>query len=143
MVRSSALYISLIISILIVIICGSVLLAAYMYRMHESKITRHERLLRNLTSASLLVLHDSFTYDKVQRIQLFDSKDGWEDSVILEKRQWGIYELGLVTSFKNSDSIKKAFLIGSPLKDTIAALYIADEDRPVSISGKSRIEGAA
>lgn len=143
MVRSSALYISLIISILIAIICGSVLLAAYMYRMHESKMIRHERLLRNVTSASLLVLRDSFTYDKVQRIQLFESKDEWDDSVILEKRQWGIYELGLVTSFKNGDSIKKAFLIGSPLKDTISALYIADEDRPVSISGKSRIEGVA
>jgi hypothetical protein len=143
MIRSSALYISLIVSILIALICGSILLVGFMYKMHESKLQRSERLNRNALSASILVMHESFRYDQVQRISLFESKSDWGDSVLLEKRQWGIYELGLVTSFKSTDSVKKAFLIGSEANDTTFALYIADEDRPVSISGKAKIEGTA
>jgi hypothetical protein len=141
MIRSSALYISLIISILIALICGSILLASFMYKMHESKMQRNERLNRNALSASILVMQDSFPYDQVQRINLFENDRG--DSAILEKRQWGVYELGLVTSFKNTDIVKKAFLIGYEANDTTTALYIADEDRPLSISGKARIEGNA
>jgi len=143
MIRSSALYISLIISILIALICGSILLVSFMYKMHESKLQRYERLNRNALSASILVMHESFLYNQVERISLFEGKDDWGDSAILEKRQWGVYELGLVTTFKNTDSVKKAFLIGSEADNTTTALYIADEDRPVSISGKARIEGTA
>lgn len=141
MIRSSALYISVIISILIALICGSILLASFMYKMHESKLQRNERLNRNALSASILVMNESFPYDQVQRINLFENDRG--DSAILEKRQWGVYELGLVTGFKNTDSVKKAFLIGYEANDTTTALYIADEDRPLSISGKARIEGNA
>jgi hypothetical protein len=143
MIRSSALYISLIISILIALICGSILLAGFMYKMQGSKLRRNDMLNRNAASASLLVMQDSFIYDSVRRIKLFENDEETGDSVILEKRQWGLYELGLVASFKNTDSVKKAFLIGSPLKDTATALYIADEDRPLSISGKSKIQGIA
>jgi hypothetical protein len=143
MIRSSALYISLIISILIALICGSILLVGFMYKMQESKLRRNDMLNRNAASASLLLMQDSFIYDSVRRIKLFENDEETGDSVILEKRQWGLYELGLVASFKNTDSVKKAFLIGSPLKDTATALYIADEDRPLSISGKSRIQGIA
>jgi hypothetical protein len=109
--------------------------------MHESKLQRNERLNRNALSASILVMQNSFPYDQVERINLFENDRG--DSAILEKRQWGVYELGLVTSFKNTDSVKKAFLMGYEANDTTTALYIADEDRPLSISGKARIEGNA
>jgi len=143
MIRSSALYVSLIISIFIALVCGSILLAGFVYKMQESKIKRGEMLLRNAASASVLVMQDSIAYGSVKHIKLFDDQNETGDSVTIEKRQWGLYELGLVVSFKNTDSVKRAFLIGSSLKDSAMALYIADEDRPLSISGKSRIQGVA
>jgi len=140
MIRSSALYISLIISILIVLVCGSMLLIGYTYKMEERKYERMDLLNRNAGSAKLILMGDDFIKDSVQRTDLFGNGD---DSVLLEKRQWGAYELGLVKSYANTDTVKNAFLIGALLTDTLKVLYLTDEDRPVSISGKSKISGTA
>lgn len=140
MIRSSALYISLIISILILLVCGSMLLIGFTYRMQERKQERIALLQENAASAMLILMQPDFKADTVQRLSLYATE---KDSVSLEKKAWGIYELGLAESWINTDTLKKAFLIGASLTDSLKVLYLADEDRPMSISGKSLIKGTA
>ncbi|HKG08722.1 MAG TPA: hypothetical protein VKB19_19790 [Pedobacter sp.] len=140
MIRSSALYISLIISILIVLVCGSMLMIGYTYKLQERKQMRAITLNQNLSSATLILLTKGFGGDTVKRFSLFGNG---RDSVSLEKKTWGLYELGLVKSWIGADTLSDSFLIGTPLMDTLKVLYLADEDRPMSISGKSLIKGTA
>lgn len=145
MIRSSALYISLIVSILIVLVCGSMLMIGHTYRMQERKQQRMKVIAGNLESAALLLMEADFPMDMVQHIELFEGSEYAlsTDSVYVEKQMWGVYELGTIKSFSGTDTLSSAFLVGAPLLDTLKTLYLADEDRPVSISGKSKITGTA
>jgi len=140
MVRASALYISLIISLLIVLVCGAMLMTTYIYRMQDRKAGRTQLLRRNLASGSTLLLLDDFPSDTLERLSLFG---GQQDSVLLEKRPWGLYENGVVSAWVGQDTVVQAFMMGVPPADTLQVFYLADEDRPVSISGKSKIRGTA
>lgn len=139
-IRASALYISLILSMLIVLICGSVLSVGYIYRMENKKQERRDRLDANMASGIAIVLDKDFKTDALQQSSLFGEEG---DSVALGKQSWGIFELGTVKAWTAADTLQKVFLIGSVMKDTLKTLYLADEDRPLSISGKSLIRGSA
>jgi len=140
MIRSSALYISLIVSILIVLVCGSMLMIGYTYKMQERKQQRASILQSNVASGMEILLLERFRVDSLQKLSLFGTD---HDSVALFKKAWGVYESATVKSWIGHDSLAKAFLIGSALNDTLKVLYLADEDRPMSISGKSLIKGTA
>lgn len=140
MIRASALYISLILSMLIVLICGSVLLIGYTYRMEQKKQQRRERLGNNLASAREMLLQEGFKTGVSEDLSLFGLE---QDSVQLEKKNWGIYELGVMKAWIGTDTLRSALLMAPVLKDTLRALYLSDEDRPLSISGKSLIKGTA
>src|SRR5215217_24524 len=146
MIRSSALYISLIVSLLILLVCGAMLMVGYTYKMQERKQERRIQLARNIASGTQLVLLSSFRSDTSFRLSLFNEakqSPGLADSVLLEKRTWGLYETALVETWAGRDTLSKAFLIGYAPEDTLKVFYLADEDRPVSISGKSKISGMA
>lgn len=140
MIKASALYISLILSMLIVLICGSVLSVGYIYRMENKKQERRDRLEANLASGMTVVLEESFKPDTLLQTSLYGAE---ADSVLLDKRAWGVFELGLVKAWEVTDTLQKAFLIGAVMKDTLKVLELSDEDRPLSISGKSLIKGTA
>lgn len=140
MIRASALYISLIISILIVLICGSLLMIGFTYKMYERKQIRLISLRENIASGTLMVLQKAFKTDTSMRISLFGND---RDSVSLEKKSWGIYEIGVVKSWIQNDTAGTAFMIGSTLVDSLKVLYLTDEDRPMSITGESMIKGTA
>lgn len=140
MIKASALYISLILSMLIVLICGSVLMIGYTYRMENKKQERRAQLEENIASGLTVVLQPDFALASETKASLFGLEN---DSVWLEKQAWGIYELGLVKAWAGADTLKRAFLIGAEPADTLKVLYLADEDRPLSISGKSLVKGTA
>ncbi|WP_276090980.1 hypothetical protein [Pedobacter sp. JY14-1] len=140
MVRASALYISLIISLLIVLVCGAMLMTTYIYRMQDRKAVRMQLLKRNLSSARELLLLDSFPSDTLEKLSLFGEQ---QDSVLLEKRTWGVYQTGIIRAWVGADSVAQAIMMGTVPADTLQVFYLADEDRPVSISGKSKITGTA
>ncbi|RYY12566.1 MAG: hypothetical protein EOO04_33400, partial [Chitinophagaceae bacterium] len=140
MMRASALYISIIVSILIVLICGSLLMVGYTYKMFERKHNRLTILRENVLSGTSIVLQKEFETDTAMRISLLDNA---KDSALLEKKSWGIYEIGAVKCWINSDTASNVFMIGSALEDSLKVLYLTDEDRPMSITGESLIKGTA
>jgi len=142
MLRASALYLVIVIALVIGVICSSLVVVAYFYRAEYQKKCRYDKLSHNLLSGvNLLLTTPDAAYLQQTKISLFGAE---ADSVALQIIAWGIYDIGVVKAFTQQDTIYKAFSIANPVDSgKWAALYIADDDRPLSVSGKTRIEGNA
>ena len=142
MLKASALYLVIVIALAIGLICSSLVAVAYFYRAEYQKKFRSDRLNHNLLSGiNLLLATPDAAYKEPERIGLFGSE---KDSIVVQKKPWGIFDIGTVRAFAQRDTIYKAFSIAGAVDSAKwAALYIADDDRPISPSGKNRIEGTA
>jgi len=140
MIKGSALYLSVIISLVITLICGSIILIAHTYNLQYKKQERMQRLQNNLSSGMTVIMDHNFPLDSAVNTSLFEITN---DSIRLEKKRWGIYQVGLVKAWVNKDSLGKAFLLGFKLKDSLQVLFLADQGRPLTISGKTKIIGTA
>lgn len=138
MLKAAALYIVIIMSLMIAVISVSLLSVAFYYRLENQKKARLDRLNANLESGTSILL--SAGYDLYDADLPKDLYSDQKDSVILNKIHWGAFELNTVRAFEQKDTLKRAFLSGCSYKDS-AAIYLADEDRPLSLSGNTQITG--
>ncbi|MFD2162269.1 hypothetical protein ACFSJU_07680 [Paradesertivirga mongoliensis] len=140
MLKASALYIVIVIAVVIAIFSASLISTAYFYRLELQKNMRYDRLLTNLNSGTAILL--SKDYNQYESDMLTAMPGDNSDSIILRKEKWGLYDLASVKSFTLSDTVKKAFFIAENYND-LSAMYVSDEDRPISVSGSTRITGDA
>lgn len=140
--HGGALLFALLLAILIGVTTGALLLLLQYHRQYAAELLRQERLQQNLASGISLLLTNETTSDSdTTRMSLFD---GVQDSVMLIQKPWGVFDVGIACAFEQNDSLQRAFLIGRvPEDDERYALYLADEYRPLSISGDTRIRGNA
>ena len=140
MLKASALYIVIVIALVIAVLCSTLIVTGYYYKSAYQRKFRYDLLQRNETSGiNILLGSDDVLYQQKKVFSLFGSG---HDSVSLQKISWGIYELGLCRSFIQKDTVQKVFLIAAAVDSTKwAALYLIDEDRPLSLSGKTMIKG--
>jgi hypothetical protein len=74
----------------------------------------------------------------------FDLFNDDADTVLLQKKNWGIYNVCVVEAFRQKDTVYKTFTMANKVDSaTWAALYLADNDYPLSLSGKTSIVGTA
>jgi cytoskeletal protein CcmA (bactofilin family) len=138
MVKAAALYMVIIIALIIATLSISLLSVAFFYRVENQKQLRVIRLKRNLDSGMAILCSKSFeSSDSTQTLDLFDKG---EDSIALKKSDWGVFSLNTAKAFTWNDTLKRAFLSGFVFKDS-SAVYLADENRPLSLSGETRITG--
>ena len=71
-------------------------------------------------------------------IRLFDEGI---DSVELTKKNWGAYQIIESKAIHNHKSYTKMVMVGSKSKLDFPNLYLADLGRPLSLCGKTKIEG--
>ncbi|MDF2432859.1 MAG: hypothetical protein JWP44_2490 [Mucilaginibacter sp.] len=142
MLKASALYIVIIIALVIGLICSSLIVAAYFYKIQYQQKIRYDKLANNLSSGvNILLAGDDTAYNKGKTFSLFG---GDADSISIEKTTWGLYDVGIVKAFIQKDTLYKTFSIGYVLDSTKwAALYLTDNDIPLSVSGKMLIKGNA
>lgn len=137
MLKAGALYLSIITAFLIAVICASLIMIAAHFRAGYLKDLRMGKLYRNMDSAISLVLSGE-ELDGKQNIDLFGDET---DSVMIESSHWGIFALSSIRCFVSSDTLSRAFLTGLDTSQDRVAVYLSDEDRPVSVSGNTRITG--
>nr|WP_068893382.1 hypothetical protein [Pedobacter panaciterrae] len=138
MVKAAALYIVIIVSLLIAVISASLLTIAFYYRLEVQKKLRMDKLITNMESGTAIILSENYnTYDEEKVLDLYGDQ---KDSLVLNKSRWGVFDLQMLKSFELKDTLKRAFLSGNEFKDQ-GAIYLADEDRPLSVSGKTQIIG--
>jgi hypothetical protein len=140
MLKASALYIVIIISLVIGLLCSSLIVVAYFYRLQYQWTFRHQQLQNNLGSAVNILLASQ--NDNLYTEKSFSLFGGDNDSVSIKKTEWGVYDVGVTKSFIQKDTLLKTFLVASTIDSAKwAALYLIDEDRPLSVSGKTMIKG--
>jgi len=141
MLKASALYIVIVIALVMAVICSSLIAAAYFYKLQYQKTSRYNQLKNNLESGINILLESRSEIVPLKKIDLFHSEN---DTVILDYQPWGLYHVGISKAFIQQDTLARAFTIGSQI-DSVqwSALYIIDEDRNISVSGKTSIKGTA
>lgn len=138
MLKASALYLVIIVSLVIAIFSATLITTAYLYKLEYQKNLRYGRLSSNLQSGFALALSTEFkSQDQDVLLDLFGEE---RDSILIREEKWGLFKLAQVKSFRLKDSLSKAFLIGNEQTDSVA-IYLADEDRPLSVSGSTQITG--
>lgn len=138
MIKAGALYMVIIVSLLIAMVSASLLTVAFFYRQEMQKKVRLDKLVLNLESGTSVLLSENFAVDgETHRVDLFENGT---DSLVLRKERWGVYELNLVKAFELKDTLKRVFLSANTFDD-LNAIYLADEDRPLSLSGTTQVTG--
>ena len=142
MLKASALYIVIIIALVIGVLCASLIVAAYFYKIQYQRKARYDQLENNLNSGvNILIASTDSTYSQGKTFSLFNND---EDSVSLKRFFWGVYDIGAVKAFNQKDTLFKTFSLANTIDSSKwAAIYLIDEDRPFSLSGNTTVRGDA
>jgi len=125
----------------IAIICSALILMAYYNKMVYTSYIEKDRVFSNVNSGINLLLAEPETVElnSSKRRSLFES---YNDLVLLERKQWGIFELIKVSSWWKNFSFQKIAFTGHYYKnDSSYAIYLADQNKPLSLCGKTEITG--
>ncbi|CAN5882452.1 hypothetical protein BH11BAC7_BH11BAC7_16640 [soil metagenome] len=141
MLRGGSLFYALAITIIMGLVSGSLLLSAFYTRLHLQRDQIREEVIRNSKSGLQLLLSGQagFVYDDPKETDLFG--DG-SDSVRLEIKSWGAFEIAVSRAHNKIFSHELIAAVGwqCDAKDQ-TALILADLDRPLSITGTTKLTG--
>lgn len=129
------------VSMIVAAICLSLIFLAYYHRISFLNSEIGTKLNRNSRSGINYLLANSadIPFNETYNLDLFG--DG-EDSVSLILKPWGIFKLGVASSYLGGRSRQSAALFGSVLsKNEDVALNLSDEQSPLSIAGSTTIVG--
>jgi len=136
--KAGALQLTLVITLIVTILLGSLIYLYAFYQQQDKFMARRAKLYVLMDSAMEIARSGFLDYgDTVLVHTLYEG-----DTIGLGKRPWGLYEQVSVTVKWQGDSLQKAFLLGLTAQDS-TTLYVADEDRNISVSGKTHIQGTA
>ncbi|MBB2144010.1 hypothetical protein GM921_00805 [Pedobacter sp. LMG 31464] len=139
-INAGALYLSITIALIIGVICSSLIVVSFYFKLYYLQAQRQQRLEDHIYAGILISLHQPLLIDTLQYIDLYGDQT---DSILIQNQQWGIFKLIKLQSHIQTDTLRKPYLLGNePGKDQIA-IYLSDEDRPLSISQEARIIGTA
>lgn len=138
---AGALISTLVIALILAITCSTLLMGLYHFRYFQTKNEIAERLDTNIESAMTLALSDSQIYPAPVRdsLLLFEAT---KDSVFFYKELWGIFPLATITVTYKSRKKERSFLYGASAHTySDATVYLADHNRPLSVTGDTYIAG--
>ncbi|WP_158829367.1 hypothetical protein [Mucilaginibacter lacusdianchii] len=141
MLKASALYLVIVIALVMAVICSSMIVAAYFYREQYQRTFRSSQLQNNLASAINVLLESKDDFTQGTKISLFGNRN---DTVLLQRKPWGLYTVATAQALIQQDTLAKSFTMAQVIDSASwAALYVIDEDRSLSVSGKTKIKGDA
>ena len=138
-VDAGALYFAIVIAFFIAILSASIIMLAAHYRNSYLKEIRFQRLMNNIESGiTISLLRADATEPESEELDLFGDQS---DSVKISKNSWGLFELVQLESSISLDTLKRVFFAGHQSDTDGEVLCLSDEDRPISVSGATRIVG--
>jgi cytoskeletal protein CcmA (bactofilin family) len=139
--KAGALYYAIFISFIIALSCTVMMLNSYLHQTYVIQYLQAERLDRNINSALVLLNEDPslVKLNEQKPVQLFDDE---LDEVMISRKSWGVFDiLTFSAEWKNIAKFKMA-LVGNNLAESRPiALYLADQERYLSVSGRSLLKG--
>lgn len=133
--KGHALYFSLVISLLIGIICTSIILYGYYNQVITFQHLQKQRLIDNVNSGINYLRAQEGEFEEV--LDLF--AEG-KDSVSLKKLHWGLYDVLASEAFSSGEKVRKEVLCGLQEHDN-TALYLQDQNRKLSVTGRTELIG--
>jgi len=141
MLKASSLFYAIIISLIIALISSSLILFAYFNKQQFQRYLEYERVIRNVDSGMTLLLGDNeaVALNAELELDLFGSN---EDPVFLKRRNWGAFEVVVSqASFKGFEHKQVAMIGANLFRSSEVALYLADQNKPLSLCGRTLING--
>jgi hypothetical protein len=142
MIKAASLFYVIVISLLIAIVSSSIILYAYLSRTEFEDFKIDQRLHLNVSSGLQLLMSSQSVIDEntSKTFHLFDNKTN--DSLMLSRKWWGAYEILISRAFLKKKVVEQVAEVGYYADTTNSySLYIADEDKPLALCGKSVIKG--
>ena len=139
---AGALAYALFVSVISSIILSAIILGVYYHQIEYLDGRNGNRSLVNLSSAvNLSLAMEDLPYHVQQRFQLFENGD---DSVSITRQPWGLWDVLKVQSETGRWQHQKHYLRGYQRDEKgESSLFLVDEGRPMSVSGKAKISGVA
>jgi len=137
-VKAGALYLSIIIALIIAMVCSSLLVLSYYFRLYYVQHQREQRLQHNIDAGLLIALNQSKNIDSLQLINLYEQQG---DSLLIRTEKWGLFKMVYLQTQIQNDTLSRILLVGNDSRHDQNVIYLSDEDRPLSISGNTQIIG--
>ncbi len=141
MLRGGSLFYALAITVIMGLVSSSLLLSAYYTRLQLQRDEIKEEIIRNAKSGLEIAMSEHFTsnYTSPSDIDLFGKGT---DSVFLEVKPWGAFEIVISRAHNKSFVHELIAAVGwKPEQNDQTALFLADLDRPLSITGNTKLTG--
>lgn len=141
MLKAGSLFYAIVIALIIAVVSGMFILFSYYNRIQNIWIEQNQKLILNANSGLKLLLSSNEYLDlnSQKEIDLYGENT---DSVRLERRHWGAFEIAVANAhFKNNSSLKAAIIGNNISTDKTTALFLADLDKPLSLCGNTQLSG--
>lgn len=141
MLRGGSLFYVLAIIVIMGLVSGALLLSAHYTKLQLQRDEIREVVLRNSMSGIEILLHEPvyLQNSSTNDIDLFG--DG-SDSVFLQLKTWGAFEIAVSRAHNRSFVHQRIAAVGWQNAETDhTALILADLDRPLSITGTTKLSG--
>ena len=141
--KATALFYAVSVAVLIAVISGSVVLYSYLSQVFIQHTETDSKLQVNAGSGLNLLLSSSnpVGLDETSAIDLFGEG---VDSVVLKRMSWGLFEVGVARAVHRNNSFSKVIMAGfEPNPEITGALYLSDNNKPLSVCGFTKIKGDA
>jgi hypothetical protein len=141
MLKGGALYYAILVSFLIALLSGFLMINVRLHHFHTLSLLQNQRLERNVNSALLLAKETpaSLNFNQPVTIDLYNEET---DEVTITKKLWGGYFLLKAEVAWHNIHYSAIEMCGSDIfQDEPVALYLADKERYLSVSGKTYLNG--
>jgi len=142
--RAASLFNAILIALLIAVTCTGLISLAYYHRVLKHHADLQEKLVSNCESGiSLLQALQTTKYEEVK-----DLYQNGNDSVFLKKQNWGLFEVisseAVQHDFRGKQSERQCLMLGVQSGEVSnSALYLKDNFKPLTLSGRTEINGTA
>jgi hypothetical protein len=140
MLRGGSLFYALAITVIMALVSSSLLLSAFYTRTSLQRDRMREEAIRNSRSGIEILLNEnSGNYGLTKEVDLFGRG---VDSVSLSIKTWGAFEIAVSHSHNLFFAQELIAAVGWKSNNADAiALYLADLDRPLFITGSTKLTG--
>lgn len=141
MIKANALFIVVVIALVIGILSSSLIIIAYYQRLQVQRDLLIKKLDTNAYSAINILLSgsDNIPFGEEKEMDLYGDET---DSVSIKKISWGLFEVAAVKARLRNLEQKKSVMYGyKPDEKGRSAIYLVDQNSPLSLGGSSSIHG--
>lgn len=138
--KAGALIVTIFVVTVISLICLAFLWYASVLGQYRVKFRYELRNEDNFQSAVNIYLSDSINF--LQTRDTIDLFNEGGDSVVVWKKQWGIFEQASIVSYNKFSKKERSFLTGKALPEYMeGCLYLANHFRPLTLGENTRLIG--